>query len=174
MTQIDYDPELILSTTAGKFQHEVKAALESVLQRKLWFNPPLQDQYRLLTLKVWVSRYHISLKEIFKVLLHAYAKRVASSRGGGLGISLRTLTGKKSKQIIEDHILRTYPSGENTIAWKSQEALRWLNISEEQEDIQDPFQYASVYLERIRRQRLASKNIIKKLSRRPFRNNPYR
>ena len=75
--------------------------------------PPRPD-ICLLNLEVWSRRYHVGVDYILSKLLdhYKYARRAYPS-AVALGIPAKMLCGLKSREFLEDHIQRDFPSGEN-------------------------------------------------------------
>jgi len=81
------------------------------------------DGLRLLTLRAWASRYHVSLDFILAFLLDGHFSKIRARPGGGhvsLGVSVAALTGVKARQALEEEIVRAYPMGENVMAARDQ------------------------------------------------------
>lgn len=73
---------------------------------------------QLLNLKVWSERYAVSVEFILETLLDYYQHSRSyvcrdTARSIQLGISAATLCGIKSRQVIEEKVLKRFPVGEN-------------------------------------------------------------
>jgi len=78
---------------------------------------------QLLNWKVWCGRYHVDCAFILDFLLFkhlAFVRRVGDKRLT-LGLSTLSLTGGAARQALNNHIVETYPNGENKHA--DQQAL---------------------------------------------------
>jgi hypothetical protein len=93
---------------------------------KLWLTK--NDQYSLLTLKVWEDKYKVSLKFILIILLPFWEtfvqRRSKKMKRAGLNVRVSTLIGKKSEQILQESIKKLYPNGENIQMWLAEERER--------------------------------------------------
>src|ERR1700734_678223 len=112
-----------LNTLAKSYVLQLENPLSQIRNEKtkLWLNQ--QDQYRLLTLKTWESKYKLDTRTILQILLPFWEKfvqrRSRKMKTQGLNVRVSTLTGKKSEQILVEAIKSIYPNGENKLLWSS-------------------------------------------------------
>lgn len=137
--------------------------------------------FRLLNLRVWCLRYHVSLDFILKFLLHRQYKNIRRSsyqkdtKVIQLGVSIPTLCGKASRHALEREILHRFPANENDHIYKSQLFQKAADLKSHclikpTDNLQeDTKRYISTM--KARNQRL---NNTSKLKRRPWRDNPWR
>lgn len=92
------------------------ARLDKVPPGQVYLRYTERQQLLLLNLRVWSVRYRVPLIFITRTLLQYY-HRVRGGRQGVLGISLRTLCGQRSQQIVEEAVVRAYPALENEALW---------------------------------------------------------
>ncbi len=135
------------------------------------------DYTRLLTLRAWMLRYKVDLQFILRVLFDYYAKhRKRRFRTKvTLGVRIPTLTGIRSRQVLEEAILQYFPQSEN-IALYRVEAQR--QILEAPTTIKVPSmgklgRYLRIYTKRVLTQRRVFQSAEKKYQR-AWRGNPWR
>lgn len=97
---------------------------------KYWAPKSPAARLRLLNFKVWSVRYCVPPEFILHVLFEHY-RYVRQSRQMDeltLGVGIPQLTGAKSRQVVEEAVLKTYPSGENYRDSKLQMRARFWNL----------------------------------------------
>lgn len=153
------------------------AELEGVSEDNVVVAPGRYDRYRLLNLAVWQERYRVSLRFLLQTLFAYYKQIRRRSRTPGLRITVAALTGIRSRQIIEEAVLATYPSGENFSMARVQDQLRYLGQTNIAIHARNPVdrmdQVAAEYRRRITLRRRAIASGAEKY-RRPWRGNPWR
>lgn len=137
--------------------------------------------FRLLNLRVWCLRYHVSLDFILEFLLHHYFQNIRKASPYNntkiiqLGVAIPALCGEASRHAIEQEILHRFPANENDHIYKSQLFQKAADLKSPRlvaptDNLQeDTKRYLSTM--RTRNQRL---NNTSKLKRRPWRGNPWR
>lgn len=86
---------------------------------KLRFKP--EDKVRLLRLKTWSMRHHISIAEILDMVMPVLTERSKWKKKYGFDITVRVLTGAASKKVLNFQLNKRYPAGENRAIWQEQE-----------------------------------------------------
>jgi hypothetical protein len=88
----------------------------------LWISLGKKAALQLLNLKVWSSRYYVSLEFILDVLLHRYRsqRRVRDPNEISFGLPIPMLTGVRARQVVEETVAREFPNGENYKAPRTQ------------------------------------------------------
>lgn len=117
---------LMLMRTA-EFRIKVEEALfrvEQILcqEKKQPFNPksivwvPTSKEHNLAfyNFKIWMMRYHVSLDFILETLLRRWhLKRKCVHTGISFGLPISKLTSVEARKIIEEAVLKAFPTGEN-------------------------------------------------------------
>lgn len=154
-----------------RVQHE----LGKVLRHDIRLSLGLAQRHQLLTLKVWVTRYHVTLNFVLTVLLNHYKflRRRYGSRHN-LGISMPVLCGQRSREILEEAIERHFPSGENVQAWNARQRRLILAMPKPWRGTDNVTEYLEHYQQWIQRNQQQYKNQIARLGARPWRGNPWR
>ena len=80
-----------------------------------------EDRVRLLRLRTWSMRHHISIAEILDMVMPVLTERSKWKKKYGFDITIRVLTGNASKKVLNFQLTKIYPSGENIAIWKEQE-----------------------------------------------------
>lgn len=180
-----------VSTVVFTNMVEIDTLLKKQFNKQLYF-PKADDQYRLLTLKVWSEKYKVSIAYILSVLLpyfeklshkHSMRPRLKTSRG--LGVSIPVLVGNAAEEKLLEYISKDYPDGEHLLAWKESRKTECLSKIAEDEGHRKKkpkglLQYPSVaayrkaYMARIADARDSQQKQIKELSKQPWRGNPFR
>jgi hypothetical protein len=133
--------------------------------------------FRLLNLKVWCLRYHVSLSFILDVLLDhfAYVRKRWSSQDPSLlslSVPLASFTGAAARQAIEEALVRAFPGEENYL--QANHELRQQIVGHRPllrlsfGSTEDMLERYSKIMKRRQRQ------ILTKRSRRPWRGNPWK
>jgi hypothetical protein len=99
----------------------------------LKFKP--EDQIRLLKLKVWSTRYQVSIPDILKMIVPILRAQIHRKlrNPNGLGMKVSLLTGSAAKRILEEEIRKYYPLRENEMAWKEREQTHQLEAEQKDE-----------------------------------------
>lgn len=148
------------------------------------------NQYRLLTLKVWMERYRVDLAYIIGLLVPFWekfiGKRSKAIRKSGLNVRVTTLVGKKSESILKE-----------SLAGKVQDDAKRIFISFERErlyaeaqsrvkhtfprkiiksilEYDSPVEYARAYMIKMRQESVSRNKIASEFRKRPYRGNPFR
>jgi hypothetical protein len=159
----------------------VSATVETILKRDFdvsWFKPSSEDELRLLKLAQWRERYHASISWMLHQLIPIWRKKFSqySRHRQGLGVSIATLVGKKSEEIIKIKILEEFPDQELHLRWRSAlQQRQWNEIFDEskKEDWSNPAQAIARYKRRIEIEREERKAWEQRLRKRHYRNNPW-
>jgi hypothetical protein len=176
-----------LTTPTSSLCAEIDSILKRYFGKNLYY-PNEQNASRLLKLRVWSLRYKVDLIYILQKLL-PYLEKVASKhylRKGssrGLGVSIPVLTGPAAEEYLKKCIAQDFPDAENILAWKESEKERCIDLMEKDEVMGKPrpiLHYEKVsdfvdsYSRRIRQTRKSSDRLDKKMSKIPYRGNPWR
>jgi len=154
------------------WQHIVEAELSRVVGRTIRMRLTRLDQQRLLTLRAWATRYKVSLHFILSLLLSFWLKKGFKNRTDSyLGVRISSLTGKRSKRLLEDEVLKQFPNNEHIAAWKSERLLELCFAPFSMAVTSNPEQFGEAYVEAIKK-RQAEAEPRQKWLRRPFRDNP--
>lgn len=140
-----------------------------------------RDQMRLLNLITWSKRYKIPYSLVFQTILNYWRQKFkAHTYPGRLGVKPSTIAGKISRDIVERFVLTQYPDDENEAIWRDNAARRIvakLGSKDAEYDtskgFKDPTTYVAQYKKHIARQQERMKHVAHRMSRRPFRNNPF-
>lgn len=123
-----------------KFHQEVEEALDRVerilcAEKKRKYDSralvkiPKHQDLMLYNFKIWMMRYHISLDFILETLLRRWSVRRTLHYGSiSFGIAISHLTSLTARKIIEEAVLKAFPTGEN-IAIMNQPQPRLFRIS---------------------------------------------
>ncbi len=102
-----------LDSISKEYLSHIEDILSSIRNErvKLWLTKP--DQYRLLTLRAWESKYKVDTRNILQLLLPFWEafiqRRSRKMKRIGLNVKVSTLTGKKSEQVLVEHLKLQYP-----------------------------------------------------------------
>jgi len=83
------------------------------------------DKVRLLKLRTWSLRYHVSITEILDMIVPPLLEQVRY-KSYGFGMPIRVLTGKSARRILSYQIDKRYPGQENLLVWKEAEREKQL------------------------------------------------
>jgi hypothetical protein len=112
-----------LDTLSKEYIHHIEDVLSSIRNEpvKLWLQK--QDQYRLLTLRAWESKYKVNTRDILQILLpfweYLIKRRSRKIKKAGLNVRVTTLIGKKSEQVLIEGIKQRFPNRENVLLFTS-------------------------------------------------------
>lgn len=128
------NPEQELKDLAYVWLGVVDRTLEESFDRRL-YQVKYPDVLRLLSLRTWTIKYSLPLEEILKVLLDYYKRferkfRRPSSGGKSLGCRISNLCGDRSEELLQEYIVKTYPSNEHVSVYKAQQQARYLKVRE--------------------------------------------
>lgn len=158
----------------------VAGLLEKIGKRDfglLWIKVKPEDEIRLLRLAGWEEKYKVTISWILHQLVPIWRRKYAGYQAAGLGVSVATLTGKKSEEILKKRITEEYPSGENVAIWKAKEQDRqWANLWDEpvgKMDWTKPEETLDKYHRRMAKEREGRKAYARIAQRRKYRNNPW-
>lgn len=172
LSQLEEDQQAVkhdLDTALQECTTWVVDICSKLIDKKLYMNPGRRDQLKLLNLLTWAERYSLSLEEILRVLLKVWRGKFSNR---GLGVSISTLTGVRSKQIILDYSARMYPGKENVAKRKADMQSSFLSQDTVME-YDDPVQFVNEYRARINRLKKADEVIARKFQRRRWRTSPW-
>lgn len=111
-----------LRAQAHEFFWQFNAEVKRQTKRSYFKAPPVNDQIRLLTLKVWMVRHKVRLDFIVRILVTYWQKKFEhkiKKQKYGIGVGIATLTGRVSEQILISVIGKEFPHEENVIEWRS-------------------------------------------------------
>ena len=75
---------------------------------------PKHQDLMLYNFKIWMIRYHVSLDFILETLLRRWSVRRALHYGSiSFGLPIPLLTSATACKIIEEEVLKAFPTGEN-------------------------------------------------------------
>jgi hypothetical protein len=182
---------MLIDTVINSIVTEVDTILRKQFNKQLFY-PKIDDQHRLLKLKVWSERYKVSIGYILSVLIpyfeklaYKHSRRPRERVSKGIGTTISTLTGPAAESYLLEQINKDFSDGENVIAWKQdkqQACLRKIELDENIR-IKKPkgvlgyptlASYRRAYLKRIKGIRDIEEKLVKQLSRQPWRENPFR
>lgn len=159
----------------------IGAEVETILKKEFsvqWFKPSAEDSLRLLILGQWRERYRISVTQILRWLIPIWREQFTKfSQGKGIGVSISTLTGKKSEEILKERIGKEFPEQEHLARWKSQEQQRqWEQVCDRgvvKEDWEHPRAMVAAYQKRVQSERRLRKKFAQEQQKRNYRGNPW-
>lgn len=170
----------ILKSKAFEYMWKVDRTLQKDFQKKFYGQLPWEDQLRLLTLKMWERKYHVSLHFILSTLIPFWKAMMESKRRRtneqSLGIRIATLTGKVSEKILQKEIQKHYPNGENVTEWRATEQETYAKIQRTVlSKYRDISKFMKEYTRSCKKVRRRSNRMVAsgKFKRRHYANNPW-
>jgi hypothetical protein len=159
----------------------IVARVENQLKKEFgvgWFRLKQEDEIRLLRLEGWEEKYKVPVEWILRQLVPFWREKYSKySKKVGLGVTVATLTGKKSEEILQQRIAEEFPDGENIARWKVREQQRqWEIVSDRsngREDWMEPGKTLKKYRTRMERERQERQTWATKTKKRRYRNNPW-
>jgi hypothetical protein len=159
----------------------VGAEVESFVKGALgvtWFKPSEEDKLRLLIFAQWRERYRLSIPLMLTWLIPIWRERFTKfKKGNSIGVSISTLTGRKSEEILKKKLEESFPDQENLKNWRSHEqAAQWARFWDKlpmKEDWEFPGDMVRKYQERMMSERRHRNKFAKEQQRRRYRNNPW-
>ena len=159
----------------------VAAEVEAILKRDYgvrWFRVKVNDQLRLLRLKQWEEKYRVPMEWILAQLIPFWREKYSKYQRsqGGFGVTVATLVGSVSEEVLRGKIKHMFPDGENLQRWRAREQLRqWTVVWDRRETrfSEDPVRAVREYRDVIQRERRGRKKWMKILAKRPYRGNPW-
>lgn len=157
----------------------VASRMESFVKTNLklrWWKLKLEDEYRLIRLLQWEEKYQVSMEWMLHLLLPIWKKMYGRYQRNGIGVTIATLTGKKSEEIVVQHIQEEFPDRENREQWKARQQTKQF---ESTKDIplrklpEGMDEFLQGYLARMARQRVERSQFARKMRRRNWRMNPW-
>jgi hypothetical protein len=135
------------------YANEVLAAVESwcrVHDKKTNATIQLSDinQLKLLRLRTWSLRYHLSISDILDMVLPVVRWKAGTNKKTkhyGLGVTMGTLTGPGAERILKEEIVKRYPNGEHIKIWKAKEQEHQLQVEHQDEMDGMPVRHAAVF-----------------------------
>lgn len=169
--------ERVLVRRVMKVEAEVQEILKRVFQVK-WFKPKQEDALRLLVLAQWQEKYRVSIEWILRHLVPIWrASFTKYEQSGGIGVSISTLTGKKSEAILQERLKKEFPNQENIAGWKSQEQSRqWAKVWDHRvikEDWTNPSKTVREYQKKMTVERRYLRKFQHEQQKRKYRGNPW-
>lgn len=127
--------ERILKDLCWSWTWTIDKILREKLDRRIFGNPSLEDQMRLLSIRTWSQKYKVEPEFIVELLVPYWAKRferkrIDPSKPKGIGCRIATLCGDKSEEILVSELHRLYPEQEQIRIWKSREQEKQLRQEE--------------------------------------------
>jgi hypothetical protein len=170
----------LVQKIAFRFFWKFNDVLKKETGREYLKAPKIDEQYRLLTFRYWISKHKVSLEFIVQHVVKYWIKKYERPRKSrikiGVGVRLATLTGMVSEQILLKNINAEFPNEENVLDWRQQQRNKQIpieisNISRGE----NPEDFVKNYLARVeRKQRTADWDVDKKKRfKRNYRDNPY-
>lgn len=172
--------KVALELARQQFQIEVQRYASVVLKRRIVLRLTPHEQNLLFNLQMWSQRRTVTVKYILSVLLPYWVKVTkAPKRTQGLGIRITTLCGQKSQEILDEAIIKDFPTQENIRQFRSELETQALASGEDFESsglyrVADPLKFIKAYKSSLSRARKVIGDLQEQLSRRPWRGNPYR
>ncbi len=144
----------------------------------VWFQPSKEDELRLIRLLQWRERYHVSISWMLGQLIPYWRGKFSqySRHKQGLGVTISTLVGKKSEEIIQTKIAQEFPDEELIKRWQSaQQQKQWSEIFDgsRKEDWEHPAAAVAQYKRRIETERKERTACEQELRKRRYRTNPW-
>lgn len=159
---------------------QVLTEVEEIMKKDFgvkYFRLKQEDQLRLLRLKQWEEKYAVSLRWMLKQLIPFWREKYSKYSGKvGFGVTISTLVGKVSEEIILGKIWEQFPDGENKLQMKSvSQQYQWTRIwdAPRKESWDDPVEAIRKYQSRMLEERQDRKLWARKLCRRRYRTNPW-
>jgi len=142
-----------------------------------WFRLKKNDEIRLLRLKQWEEKYHVSLIWIMSQLLPFWRARHARyKKEQGLGVTVATFVGRVSEEFLRERIREQFPDGEPEKRWKVEtQQSQWARIWDlpGRSYSTDPILAVKEYRKRIGLEREDRRRWASKLRKRRYRGNPW-
>lgn len=159
----------------------IVARVETQLKKEFgvgWFRLRQEDEIRLLKLEGWEEKYKVSVEWILRQLVPFWRDKYSKySKKVGLGVTVATLTGKKSEEILQQRIAEEFPDKENLARWKATAQQRQWDIvwdgAKRKEDWLEPGKTIRKYRNRMERERQERKEWAEQTRKRHYRNNPW-
>ena len=125
------NPLLELWSATSGVMAEVEQWLSAHDKKKIRLNYKLADQVRLLKLRVWCIRYDTDIPEILDLVVRVLRAQIPTKfkSSWGIGVPIRSLTGKAAERLLKDELERLYPGGENVFARRN--ALKQQQLHDE-------------------------------------------
>ena len=169
-------------------KNEINAALRNLYPDKQIWNITLQDQLRLVKLKVWSERYSLPVTYILLKLLEYHWSRLPKPQrdkakaSKGLGIRIATLIGSVSERHLKDCIFQDFPDGDHLVVFKEAERDRIVDLLEEELPSRPKgvlwhktiSNFIESYTRNLQSTQKTDSSYAKKLSKIPYRGNPWR
>jgi hypothetical protein len=178
-----------LDSLSIDFMYDVERALARIRKSQVTLYLRQNDRYKLLRIRVWISRYHVTLEYILSRLLPFWEqfvqRRSKKMKKEGLNVRVGTLTGKKSESILLDMLKKDYPNNLQKAIFIASERTRIFNLLEKQYnkdfkikeksmiDYSSPKRYVNAYRRRMIHTQRQRENFTEEMKLRPYRNNPF-
>lgn len=176
---------MLLSSALDKIRFEFEDSVRNDFGKKMYRIKP-DDSMRLLKLRVWSVRYKVSVRYILlKLVPHfeRFARAYRRNSSDGLGVTIAVLTGNAAEEKLRECIAKDFPDGENTVAWKEAAKARCIAIMDKDEIMGRPKPFLhhktidafmDSYKTRISQMQREQEKLDKKMSKQPWRDNPWR
>lgn len=158
---------------------KVSAIMERIVKEDFglrWWKPKREDDYRLLRLLQWEEKYKVSVRWIVHLLVPIWKKKYSKYQKNGIGVTIATLVGKKSEEILVQSIVEKFPDGEHLMKWRANaQNGQWRRLQEEKRKLkwENPTQAISQYRKAILQERESFRRLSQKMKRRKWRSNPW-
>lgn len=119
MTDAAYIKRRFLNAESQRTERRVKLAkqlLDDALQEqgRHLYSLKRADELRLLVLFNWRDKHSVGVLWMLRKLLPIWHKKFSRFRkNAALGCQVPVLVGRKSEEIVQEHIAREFPAGEN-------------------------------------------------------------
>lgn len=179
----------MLFSPLNKLEFQIDGILRRVLDKQL-YSPKRDDVVRLFKLTIWAERYSVSLEYILGRLVPHYEKlaqrhyvRRNAGASKGLGVSVAVLTGPAAEEKLREFIVRDFPDDEHIASAREEAKETCLGIMDKHQLTGRPrsiLRYETVsdfieaYAGGIDRNRKSTSRLEKKMSKQPWRGNPWR
>lgn len=169
----------ILKAMSWAWTWQVDRTAQQLLNKQFFGTPSLEDQYRLLTLRMWMIKYRVTLEFILSVLVPFWAGKFQSRKrtnDKALGVRIATLSGSVSEKILQTAIKNTYPNGENEISWRAEAQEEYMKVSGTLGSVDNhPENFIEEYVRRCLKVRHQNRKLIEsgRFTRRSYRGNPW-
>lgn len=151
-----------------------------------WFRPSTEDVIRLLKLQQWETLLSMPIETQLGILIPVWQKKFTrfQRHQGGMGVTVATLVGKKSEEILKDwifsHPYNGFQQAQRNDDQRSQ--LFWMQLQEtklEEEELEEADVWAKPglamrnYKENMKKKRKQAEQWQQTLAEKPYRGNPF-
>jgi hypothetical protein len=153
--------------------------MESLVKKEYglkWWKPRLEDTYRLVRLLQWEEKYMVPVSWILGWLVPIWKQKYSKYQKSGIGVTIPTLVGTKSEEILVQCIKKDFPDDLHIVRWKAAEKTRqYQTTREERRKItwEEPTQAIRQYRKSVQVERNQFRKFSRLMKRRRFRTNPW-